>query len=77
MSQERRTDDMVVTLLADRIDTVERASAVTTSGLERHITECSLLQKRVLVVCVVILTWLVGHSPEAAKIAGVVFKVME
>ncbi len=42
-----------------------------------HIESCERLHKRVFTVCLVILAWVVGHSPESAvafaKIAKILF----
>lgn len=73
---QRRDADTIITLLTDRIDKVGAQAVDTSSQLSQHITECAATQKKVLAVGCLIFGWLVAHSPEASKLAGVLVKIV-
>lgn len=70
----RRESDQVVELLRERIDTTEERTQHINDELSRHIAECAVLQKKVLFGIAVIFGWMVAHSPEVAKVLGMVLK---
>lgn len=50
-----------------RIDSNERRMDAMAETLDAHVRSCEKMQKRVLIVAALILTWLIVHSPEVAK----------
>ena len=71
----RRQSDLIMGALADRMDSSDRTVERVSDALEKHLAECSAMQKRVLGIACLILGWIVAHSPEASGIAKALFKV--
>ena len=59
-----------------RLSVVEAEHGVTSLALQKHVSECAVLQKRVLVVGCLTLGWVVGTSPASSKIIGLLIKVL-
>jgi hypothetical protein len=53
----------------ERIGVLENRTEHVEVVLHKHVSECSAMQKRVLVIGCCTLGWLVAHSPEVGKAA--------
>lgn len=65
--------DKTADLLGYKIDALGVESNHTRVQLEKHVTECAVMQKKVLIVMVFLAGWIVAHSPEAGKLFLKVF----
>ena len=61
---ERRQADREGGALVERMTTFEKQLGDNESAIARHVTECAAIQRKVLVVCSLILGWVIAHSPE-------------
>ena len=73
---DRRETDVVLGVLSERLDAMERYSADVAESLKKHVQECATTQKRVLLICIGIFGWLVGHSPEVGRAIISISKVV-
>lgn len=62
--------------LADRMAAQEKRVDEVSNSLHKHVTECAVMQKRVLIVGCLTLGWVVGHAPETADIVKALFKAV-
>ena len=70
-SHNRRDTDAVINLISDRIDDVGRDVASVSQNLERHVTECTAMQKKLLIAVISGLGLFILKSlPIVAKVLG-------
>ncbi len=62
----RRETDNLVDKLGYKLDTIAVESQHTRENLEKHVSECAAMQKKVFGVVLFLTGWIVAHSPEAA-----------
>lgn len=64
-----------INLLRDRIDTVESNAEDTKHLLRQHVSECTALQKKGMLLSGAILVWMLTHSIEAEHVIAILLKV--
>ncbi len=58
-----------VGVLENRTDALEDRQSDIAAALNKHVSGCEAMQKRVLVIGCCTLGWIIAHSPEVGKAA--------